>query len=553
MKKRRGLSFVLSGLLIVSFLLSACSQSTSTSQQPPSSSSSTQTDAAKSAPQQVLKINARAEPTSLDPALVDERTAGDMANQLFEGLVRVNKNNEVVPGVAEKWDISSDNTVYTFYIRKDAKWSNGDQVTAEDFAYSWERALRPETAAPLSDNLSFIKNGSKYLKGEIKDPKQLGIKVKDPLTLEITLERPTPFFLRLTSFFSVLPVNKKVDQSNPKWAGEASTFVSNGPFMLKDWKHDQEIVMVPNPNYWAKDVVKLQQLEWKMVNDQNTEYQMFQTGELDVAYPPTSVTGKLLAEGKAKLAPQARTLYVRYNLTVSPFTNEKIRKAFAYAIDRKTLADKVTQGGEIPATGLIPAGLSSGNGDFRTLAGQDLFTDNNVEEAKKLLAEGLQELNLTALPKLTFLTNNLDIRLKISQALQEMWKRNLGVEVEVKSMEQKAWIQSVRTGDYQFAIYSTGADYDDAFNLFGQYTTGDVYNYSKYSNPEYDKLVEAAFNETDLAKRAQNMVDAEKILIDDMAINPLQYGNIPYLENDQVKNVFRFAVSAMDFREAYKE
>lgn len=550
---KRVMPSVIICFFIFSLLISACSQSSSNNIQSQPTSSANQASSSNATPQQVLKINTKTEPQSLNPALIDNQSAGDMANQLFEGLVRVDKNGEVIPGVAEKWGISADNTLYTFYIRKDAKWSNGEPVTAEDFVYSWEKALRPDTGAPLADNLSFIKNGSKYLAGELKDPKELGVKALDTNTLQVTLERPTPFFLRLTSFFSVLPVSKKVDESKPNWAGEADSFVSNGPFMMKEWKHDQEIVMVPNPHYWAKNVVKLERIEWKMVNDQNTEYQMYQTGELDVAFPPTSVTGKLLTEGKAKLAPMASTVYVRYNHKAEPFTNQKIRKAFAYAIDRKTLVDKVVQGGQSPATGLIPEGLSSGNGDFRTLAGKDLFADNNVEEAKKLLAEGLQELKLPSLPKLTFMTDNNDLRSKVSQALQEMWKRNLGVEVELKTMERKVFVQGVKAGDFQFALYSTGADYDDSYNLFGQFTAGDGYNYSKYSNAEYDKLIETAFNETDLAKRAQAMVDAEKILIADMAINPLYYNKLVYLENERVKNVYRYAVSAMDVREAYIE
>lgn len=541
-----GKKVILYGFFSLLLVLSACSQPVAVQEQQGN-------PASKKEVEQVIKINARTEPTSLNPALIDNQSAGDIANQLFEGLVRVDQNNEVVPGVAEKWDISDDKTVYTFQIRPDAKWSNGEPVTADDFVYSWEKALRPDTGAPLADNLSFIKNGSKYLAGEVTDPKELGIKAINPQTLQVTLERPTPFFLRLTSFFSVLPINKKLDESNPNWSGEAASFVSNGPFMMKEWKHDQEIILEPNPNYWAKNTVKLQRMEWKMVNDQNTEYQMYQTGELDIAFPPTSTTAKLLAEGKAKAVPVARTAYVRYNYQDGLFSNQKIRKAFAYSIDRAVLIEKVVQGGQTSATALIPEGLSSGNGDFRTLAGKDQFVTYSAEEAQKLLKEGLQELNLTAFPKVTFLTDNNDLRSKISQALQEMWKRNLGVEVEIKSMERKVFVQSVKAGEFQFALYSTGADYDDSYNLFGQFTTGDGYNYSKYSNPAYDQHVKAAFMETDPAKRAQAMIDAEKVLMEDMAINPLYYDKLVVLENERVKDVFRFAVSAIDLREAFVE
>lgn len=545
MKKR--LSIFVLFILLVGLFLNGCS-SKGIEEEPASGESKT-TDK-----EQKLTINAISEPPSLEPALIDNQIAGDISNQLFEGLVRLDEKGNIVAGVAESWDISEDKTVYTFHLNKEAKWSNGDPVTAEDFIYSWERVLNPEVAAPLGSNLFFIKNGAAYNEGTVKDFKEVGIKAPDEYTLEVTLERPTSFFLELTSFFTLLPVNKKVAEANEKWATDAETFVSNGPFKLKSWKHDQELIMVPNENYWAKDVVKLDELKWVMVNDQNTEYSMYKSGEIAVAEQiPNSIKSQLIKNGEAEKLPSASVAYLRFNHENKVFSNPKIRKALSMALDRQLIVDKVTQGGETPAFSFIPNGLGNGVGEFRDQAGDSLYKDNDVEEAKKLLEEGKAELGLSSLPKVTLLFYTSDLSNQLTQAMQEMWKKNLGLEVELKTMERKVFVQNVQNGDYEIAIYSTGADYNDAQNLLGQFTTGDVYNYSKISNPAYDELVKKVDTELDLNKRAEYMQEAEKVLLEDMAIAPLYFNNKVYLQQENVKNVKRYIIQAVDYREAFVE
>ncbi|MEK3822152.1 peptide ABC transporter substrate-binding protein [Cytobacillus sp. FSL W8-0315] len=536
--------------LVISLFISACSNNSQVNNQNSTENNNDKTESANK--EQIITINALSEPPSLEPALIDNQIAGDISNQLFEGLVRLDKEGNIAPGVAEKWDVSEDGTVYTFHLNKNAKWSNGDQVQAEDFVYSWEKVLRPEVAAPLGSNLFFIKNGAAYNEGTIKDPAELGVKAVDEYTLEVTLEKPTSFFLGLTAFFTLLPINKEVDQANTKWASEAESFVSNGPFKIESWKHGQELIMVPNENYWGKDVVKLDKLKWVMVNEQNTEYAMYQSNELDFsANLPNSIRNKLISSGEAKTAPSASLAYLRFNHNDKIFANEKIRQALSLALDRNLLVEKVTQGGEIPALGLIPIGLSSGAGEFRELAGDTLFQDNDVETAKTLLQEGLDELELSAFPKMNLLFYTDDTYNKLSQAMQEMWKKNLGIEVELQTMERKVFVQNVQAGDYQFAIYSTGADYDDASNLMGQFMTGDVYNYSNISIPEYDLLMKKAEAELNLENRAKYLVEAEKVLIDQMAISPLYYRTKVYLQKDHINGIYQYTIQAIDFREAY--
>lgn len=536
--------------LVISLFISACSNNSQVNNQKSTENNDDKTESTTK--EQIITINALSEPPSLEPALIDNQVAGDISNQLFEGLVRLDKEGNIAPGVAEKWDVSEDGTVYTFHLNKNAKWSNGDQVTAEDFVYSWEKVLRPDVAAPLGSNLFFIKNGAAYNEGTIKDPAELGVKAVDEYTLEVTLEKPTSFFLGLTAFFTLLPINKEVDQANTKWASEAESFVSNGPFKIESWKHGQELIMVPNENYWGKDVVKLDKLKWVMVNEQNTEYAMYQSNELDFsANLPNSIRNKLISSGEAKTAPSASLAYLRFNHKDKIFANEKIRQALSLALDRNLLVEKVTQGGEIPALGLIPIGLSSGAGEFRELAGDSLFQDNDVETAKTVLQEGLDELELSAFPKMNLLFYTDDTYNKLSQAMQEMWKKNLGIEVELQTMERKVFVQNVQAGDYQFAIYSTGADYDDASNLMGQFMTGDVYNYSNISIPEYDLLMKKAEAELNLEDRAKYLVEAEKVLIDQMAISPLYYRTKVYLQKEHINGIYQYTIQAIDFREAY--
>ncbi|WP_256816663.1 peptide ABC transporter substrate-binding protein [Cytobacillus sp. Bac17] len=549
MIKLRSRIVFLTFFFVITLLISACSNNSQVNNQTDNENKDAKTDSTK---EQVITVNALSEPPSLEPALIDNQVAGDISNQLFEGLVRLDKEGKIVPGVAERWETSDDGTIYTFYLNKDAKWSNGDPVTAQDFVYSWEKVLRPEVASPLGSNLFFIKNGAAYNEGSLKDPAELGVKAVDEYTLEVTLEKPTSFFLGLTAFFTLLPINEEVDKANSKWASEADTFVSNGPFTIESWKHGQEIVMVPNENYWGKDVVKLDKLKWVMVNEQNTEYAMYQSNELDFSTNlPNSIRNKLISSGEAYTAPSASLAYLRFNHKNDVFANEKIRQALGLALDRNLLVEKVTQGGEIPALGLIPIGLSSGAGEFRDLAGESLFKDNDVETAKQKLQEGLDELGLSSLPKINLLFYTDDTYNKLSQAMQEMWKKNLGIEVELQTMERKVFVQNIQAGDYQLAIYSTGADYDDASNLMGQFMTGDVYNYSNISIPEYDQLMKKAEAELNLEERAQYLVDAEKVLIDQMAISPLYYRTKVYLQKDNIDGIFQYTIQAIDFREAY--
>lgn len=510
---------------------------------------------AVSAPaRQVLRLNLETgEPATLDPAKIDNRAAGTIAKQLFEGLTRLDKDGNVVPGVAERWQVSADGKVYTFALRRNARWSNGDPVTAQDFVYSYLRALGPKFGAPLVDNLFFVANAEGFNEGKITDASQVGVRAVDDFTLEIRLHTPAPFFLKLLSFFSMMPVNQKVEAQNPRWMNESATFISNGPFRLSQWVHEQRIALEPNPNYWARSQVRLSGMEFTMVANPATAFQILQTGQLDITRPPAELTGRLIAEKRALVFPEARTYFIRFNNKVAPFTNANIRKAFSLAINREAITRRILQGGQIPLRGFIPHGLSSGTGEFRKQAG-DLYRDNDATRAREHLQQGLRELGLGRLPDLTMHSSAREDLRKIAQAVQAQWKQTLGAEVKIEVMEQRAFVATVRAKSYMVAPFSTGADYDDAFNLLTQFISGDFFNFTNYANPEYDRLIRAAAVETNAQRRTQLMIDAEKILIQqDMGIAPLYTNTQVALQNPKLKNVYRYAVAEDDYIHAFFE
>ncbi len=515
----------------------------------PAAKPAEQKPAAQPARPNALRVNIELDPDSMDPALIASRYPGEIANTLFEGLVRLDEKGEPKPGIAESWAVSPDGLTYTFTLRKNARWTDGHPVTAQDFVYSWERELQPETAAPLVSNLFYIKGATAYNKGELKDRSQLGLTAKDDYTLETVMEAPTPFWVKLTAFFNMLPVHRESVEAAPKeWTRKPETYISNGPFKLEKWTPDQELSVVKNPDYWAKDEVKLDRIVFRMVNDRNTAYQMVQAGELDVMEPAPAAAAQLLKDGKAVSTPVSRLYFVRLNNSTPPFSNANVRKAFALALERAPLVDQVLQGGQKPGFGVIPAGLSSGAGEFRALAG-DLFKEDPAQ-AKELLATGLRELGLSSLPDFTFDYFTNDVNKKVAEVLQAQWKKNLGVELRLNAIERKSFIESMRKGDYTAALYSTSADFDDAINLLTQFVTGDGYNYGKYSNPEYDRLINQVLKEADAKKRADQMVQAEKVLLGDMGLAPLFYDAQIRVVQPYVKGIRWFPAATNDYSRA---
>lgn len=504
-------------------------------------------------------MNLNAEPPTLDPAMTQDNISGTVENAIYEGLTRVDKDGSVLPGMAEKWEISDDNLTYTFTIREGAKWSNGEPVTAADFEYSWKRTLNPnvETPSPYAYQIYYLKNAEEYNTKKITDTEQIGVKAQDDRTLVVTLKSPTPYFLNLLTFYTYYPVHKPTVEADPNFAKEAATLPTNGPFLLAEWNHNESIVLKKNPDYYAADEIKLNEVRMSMVNDANTELSMYDTGELDWAGRPageipTDMLPSLKDDPEANLQIKgiASTYYYNFNTTKPPFDNLKIRQAFAMAIDRQALIDNVTLGEQKPAFGFVPFGIRGQEKEFREEVQDSYFTED-LEKAKQLLAEGMAEKNLTKLPAIEIIHNEGEGHKKIATAIADMWKRNLGVEVTVQAQEWSVFLTNRTNLNYQIARAGWGADYNDPMTFLDMWTSNSGNNDVGFKNPEYDELVNKAKMSTDVKERMETMAAAEKILIDNMPIMPIYYYTGIWMQKKYVMDVFVDYAGEINFNRGY--
>ncbi|MHB1420886.1 MAG: peptide ABC transporter substrate-binding protein [Bacillota bacterium] len=540
MTYRRNLLFVLALVLVVGLVVAGCGKKAQTGDE-------------GTKQEQVLTYNLSTEPETLDPAASTGKPEATVQMALFEGLTRLDANNQPVAGMAEKWEISDDGLVYTFHLR-DAQWNNGDPVIADDFVFGINRLLNPDLANEYAYQAWYIKNAEKYSNGKAT-AEEVGIKAIDDKTVEITLESATPYFLSLTAFPNLFPVDKKVVEANPDWYKQPETYVSNGPFKLVTWEHQQQLVLEKNPTYWAADDVKLDKITMTMVESETTELTMFQNDELDIAEnPPTTEVRKLLDEGTATMYPDLSTYYYMFNVKQKPFDDARVRKAFALAIDRQSIIDNVTQAFQKPALAYVPFGIVDvkAGDDFRKVGG-DFYKDNDVETAKQLLADAGYP-DGKGLPEVKLLFNTNEGHQKIAEAIQQMWSKNLGAKVTLTNQEWGVYLQSRQAGDYQVARAGWGADYVDAMTFMDMWVTGGGNNQTNWGNQQYDELIKTAKNNPDPEVRVKAMHDAENILMDEMPVMPIYFYTNVNMYKPWVKGVIVPMVGGyQEFRWAYIE
>ncbi|MFJ7748315.1 peptide ABC transporter substrate-binding protein [Peribacillus sp. NPDC097295] len=522
---------VLSLFLVMILVLAACNGGSK------ETSNEKEEGTSKSTGPKVLNVNNSSEPGSLHPAKAQGTHDSWILNHTFEGLTKKTEEGKIVPAVAESWESSKDGKTWTFKLKDGLKWSNGDPITANDFEYAWKHALNPDTAADYAYQLYYLKGGEAY-NGKKGKEEDVGVKATDDLTLEVILEEPTPYFLDLTSFYALFPINKKVQEENPDWALEAETHVSNGPFKLTEWKHKESIKIEKNDNYYDKDKIKLDAVNFALIEDENTAWQMYENGELDLAYPlPVDKQGQLVNSGDKEFqnGPDLAVYYYNLNTKVKPFNNIKVRKALSMAIDRKMITENVTQGGQQPAYGIVPPGIPDATGDFQENTG-NLF-DENVDEAKKLLKEGLAEEGMKKMPDFSILFNTLDAHKKIAEAVQEMWRKNLGVEVKLENAEFQVKLDREKAGDFQISRAGWIGDYVDPMT-FMLWETDGAYNDADWSNKEYDKYLKESKTAMKPEDRMPILHKAEKLLIDEMPIIPIYFYTKPYMVKSNVTGIY---------------
>ena len=565
MKKAKLLSLLLSGALAVG-MLAGCG-----SNQTPPSTTAPETGAPEtSAPtgevneHPELSMNFASEPQSIDPALNSAVDGAIMINHMFEGLMRwgdsgVEANGsdglankaELVPGQAESYDRTEndDGTVtYTFHLRDGIKWSDGKEVTANDFVYSWQRLVDPATAADYNYMISNVKNANEIMAGEL--PKEeLAVAAPDEKTFEVTLASDAPYFLEICAFPATFPVRQDViEQYGDQWTFTDGAYISNGAYKLDSWEHNSAIVMVPNENYYGAADIGPSKLTFKLMDDQNAMLSGFNAGELDfIQQVPVDEVSTLLSSGDLKIVDYIGTYYVCYQTQKAPFDDPKVRQAFTLAVDRTYIVEKVTQTGQVEAGGFVPAGVSDAEGasgdDFRTKGGDyfaptDADYEANCEKARELLAEAGYP-NGEGFPVVEYLYNTDDNHKAIAEALQSMWQTELGVTVTLNNQEWATFLQTRKDGDYSIARNGWIADYNDPMCFLDMWITGGGNNDAQYSNPDYDKLIADAKATTDPAARMDLMHQAEDLIMgQDWALNPLYYYTQMFMLDSSVQGMY---------------
>ncbi|CQR57544.1 peptide ABC transporter substrate-binding protein [Paenibacillus riograndensis] len=567
MKKSKSLLLMIALVLVIGTVLAGCGgnnnakNGNAAATNAPSNEGSTNTGTGdeKLAADQTLRVNLTSEPPTFDPAQAQDSQANTVLKTMYEGLTRMNdETGQAEPGIAEKWEVSADGLVYTFHLR-DAQWSNGDPVEAADFVRGWKIVLDPNTnpTAPYAYQLYYLKNAEEYYTKKVTDFSQVGVKAVDAKTLEVTLKAPTPYFLGLLSFYTYYPVHKSVE-GNPKWATNKDTMITNGAFTLTEWTTGQAIQVTKNEKYWDAASIKLSKIDFSIVNSGATELLSYKNGELDRAGNPNGeIPSEQLPIVKKELPNEfvskgiAATYYYYFNTTEKPFSNVKIRKALTMAINRQALIDNITLGGQLPAFGLVPPGIAGVDGEYRNTIKDSYFTED-VEQAKTLLAEGLKEEGLTALPPVELSYNTSENHKKIALAIADMWKNSLGITVNTVNQEWAVFIDNRQNQNYQIARAGWTADYNDPMTFLDMFVTGGGNNDAGYANPEYDKLIADAKASTDLAKRQEDFAAAEKMLIqDDMVIMPIYYYTNNSLTKEYLKGVTLDFSGAVDFTRGY--
>ncbi len=502
-----------------------------------------------------INVSIGPEPSTIDPGKNIDAYGAIYIQHMFEGLVKLDNKDRLVPGMAEKWDISNDGLIYTFYLKNDIKWSDGKEVTADDFAYAWKRVLAPETASLYVDRLYFIKNGEKYNKGE-GNGDDVGIKVIDSKTIQVTLEKPTPFFLSLTILNPYFPVRKDmIDSSGDAWTQDPTTYISNGAYVLTSWNHNSSIEMKKNDYYYDSKNVKINTISWKLPSDDTVALNAFETGELDFngGFINTNELPRLKKEGKVLSTPALGVSYIIFNMQREPFGNIKLRQALSLVLNRKDLAENILRDGSVPATGFIPFGLPSQNtdSDFRNDVGAKTFftEEDNLEEAKKLLAEagypdgkGLRELQY-------YSSKNSDNQ-KIAEYVQNQWGK-IGVKIKINLLESKVFSEYRSQGKYDITKGSWGGDYYDPYTFLSAFLSTSANNYGRWKNSAYDSFVNLALLSSDKNAQISNSHKAENVLMTEQPIVPFIFLNQNALINPQLKGVYTNSLYMIKFTNAY--
>lgn len=494
-------------------------------------------DAAKT-----ISLNAGMEPTGLNTLTSTYSIEFALFEHMYENLVTLDDDDNTVPGAAESWDYDEDTLTYTFHLRKDGVWTNGDPVTAKDFEFAWSQALNPEVASDYAYFLYFIKNAEKYFNGEVTWD-EVGVKVVDDYTLEVTMEQPTPYALFLFSFGTLAPINQRFYEAvgADLYSTEAQYFCTNGPFALTEWSHNDKIVMQKNDAWHGAADVEVEEIDWKIITDANAALSSFLAGDLDMV---GLGTGELIKQATAAGATiqsytDGTSFYIYFNNNDQYLSNVNLRRALFNAIDEQKEIDTVWQNDNEPMTSFTAPGVSATDGtSFAGKVGELYAPSRDQEKAKEYLATALSELGCTVDDLSAHLSIDCgDSATSIAEAsfYQEQWRQVLGIEVTVNSMITKQGSQNRKTGNYVMSVTGWGPDYNDPNTFLDLWVTDGGNNQTGFSNERYDELIDLASKETDLEKRESYFIECEQIIADQLPIGPAFWRAPSYACSDKIK------------------
>lgn len=495
---------------------------------------------------QPLRLNFTHSLSTIDPRKSGEPISSALVFMLFEGLTKIGIKGKTELALAEKIEISSDRKKYTFYL-KEAYWSNGDRITAIDFEKSWKDVLSPEFPSLNPHLLYPIKNGYNAKMGLVSTS-EIGVKAINEKTLIVDLEYPTPYFLELTAFCTYFPINQKVARRDPLWAENASTIVSSGPFMMKEWKKDFEIIVAKNPYHRNNNKIQLDEIFVTFVKDDSVSMQLFEKKEIDIVggffskIPVETLTSNHFS-GHKKISQVPSSVYCSFNTDQFPLNNKNIRKGLSLAINRQAIVKYITHSGEQVATQIVPPTLKWGDDDM-------MLSSHNPEQAKYYFDKGLQELKIkkNKLPVVTLSYYMSSLNKRIAQALQDEWKKTLNIDVTLKGEPFSIFVDHLSKRNYSVGLVEWIAQYNDPMDIFQRfYDKSNPKNYPSWENSTYQKYIYLSSLEPKIEKRKYYLKEAEKILLEEAPIACIYHLNHVHFVRSRVKNFFISPIGSVHF------
>ncbi len=555
MKKRW---YALFGCILAAAVMGGCSSSSDTQ----TSSSGTETtaaaeEAASSDDEKIITYVMQGEPETLDPNMNNYSTSSTVLQNLFTGLMQIDVDGSLVNGCAESYEISEDGLTYTFTLRDDLKWSDGQPLTASDFEYAWKRGLNPETASPGAAYLYYLKNGEAYNDGTASAD-DVGVEAVDDTTLVVTLENPTSYFLDLTAVSMYFPTRQDVVEAEETWTKSADTYVCNGPFRLKEINPQASYVLEKNPEYFDADSVKLDGVEIVFIESQEAALSAYNAGEVDVldnAVIGTQAQSQYSDSEELISYDLIGTSYYDFNCSKEYLSDPNVRTALSIALDRDIINQSMVASKPESAYAFVPHGIpyEGSDEDYRNTVG-DLF-EEDVELAQSLMAEAGYP-DGEGFPTLTLITQNDQEKKDVAQAMQAMWKENLGVNVEIVTYESKVYWDEQEAGNFDICFDGWTGDYPDPSTNLECFTLSKNETQCRWLNDkaeEYDALIREARANTDNSVRMELFEQAERILIEEMPIIPLNYKNSQLLVKSSCKDVIKTYIGHTLFKYADKE